>query len=191
MRKGAFNFRKYNNCGSSHRGLKHAARGAIICGPHLILKFILLVRPPCHFLTSKALVDKGTPFSGQKYVDAILKLNGNFDHGFANFKTHRAAFQIFADPFSFDMQDVTFASNGTQIDLQCEIQVDEWKVDKLMQFVGELSPRYPELSRVFKRKCALHHVSYMCKKFFSTLNFNKPKYRSRLTNDHLQAILIY
>lgn len=59
----------------------------------------------CHFPACKALVDAGTPFSGEKYVDAILKLQKEFDHRFADFKTHRATFQIFADPFTFDVQD--------------------------------------------------------------------------------------
>ena len=59
----------------------------------------------CHFPACKALVDAGTPFSGEKYVEAILKLQEEFDHRFADFKTHRATFQIFADSFSFDVQD--------------------------------------------------------------------------------------
>ena len=58
-------------------------------------------------------MDAGTPFSGEKYVEAILKLQEEFDHRFADFKTHRATFQSFADPFSFDVQDTPpFTSNG-------------------------------------------------------------------------------
>nr|XP_021321998.1 LOW QUALITY PROTEIN: general transcription factor II-I repeat domain-containing protein 2B-like [Danio rerio] len=60
----------------------------------------------CHFPACKALVDAGIPFSGEKYVDAIFKLEKEFDHRFADFKTHRATFQIFVDPFS------SCASNG-------------------------------------------------------------------------------
>ena len=59
----------------------------------------------CHFQECKALVDAGTPFSGEKYVEAILKLQEGFDHRFADFKRHRTTFQIFADPFSIDVQD--------------------------------------------------------------------------------------
>lgn len=43
----------------------------------------------CHFPACKALVDAGTPFHCEKYVEAILKLQGEFDHRFADFKTHR------------------------------------------------------------------------------------------------------
>ena len=59
----------------------------------------------CHFPACKALVDACTPFSGEKYVEAILKLQEECNHRFADFKTHRATFKIFADPLSFDVQD--------------------------------------------------------------------------------------
>ena len=48
----------------------------------------------CHFPACKTLVDEGTTFIGEKYVDVILKLQEEFDHRFADFKTHRATFQI-------------------------------------------------------------------------------------------------
>ncbi|KAI3351118.1 hypothetical protein L3Q82_005683 [Scortum barcoo] len=99
-------------------------------------------------------LDAGTPLSGEKYVDAILELQKEFDHRFADFKTHRATFQIFVDPFTFDVQDAPPVLQMELIDLQCN---------------SDLKAKFRE--------------------FFSTLNFNKSKYRSRLTDDHLQAIL--
>ena len=68
----------------------------------------------CHFPACKALVDAGTPFSGEKYLEAILKLHEEFNQKSADFKTHRATFQIFANPFSFDEQDAPppCTSNG-------------------------------------------------------------------------------
>ncbi|KAF7253996.1 G patch domain-containing protein 2 [Varanus komodoensis] len=38
---------------------------------------------------------------------------------FADFKTHRATFQIFADPFSFDVEDAPPVLQMELIDLQC------------------------------------------------------------------------
>ncbi|KAL7825009.1 hypothetical protein SRHO_G00342210 [Serrasalmus rhombeus] len=46
-----------------------------------------------------------------------------------------------------------------------------------------------QLSRMFKRTMCLFGSTYLCEKLFSTLNFNKSKYRSRLTDEHLQALL--
>ncbi len=149
----------------------------------------------CHFPACKALVDAGTPFSGKKYVDAILKLQKEFDHRFADFKTHRATLQIFADPFTFDVQDAPPVLQMELIDLQCNSDLKakfrevSGKADKLGQFLRELPPSFPELSRMFERTMCLFGSTYLCEKFFSTLNFNKSKYRSRLTDDHLQAIL--
>lgn len=66
----------------------------------------------------KALVDAGTPFSGEKYVDVILRLKEEFDHRFADFKTHRVTFQIFASPISFD-DDAPSVLQMKVIKLQC------------------------------------------------------------------------
>lgn len=149
----------------------------------------------CHFPACKALMDVGTPFSGEKYADAIMKLQEEFDRRFADFKTHRATFQIFADPFSFDVQDAPPVLQMELIDLQCnsELKVKFREVsgntDKLGQFLRELPPTFPELSRMFKRTMCLFGSTYLCEKLFSTMNFNKSKYKSRLTDKHLQAIL--
>ena len=46
-----------------------------------------------------------------------MKLQEEFDHIFADFKTHRATFQLFADPFSFDVQDAPPVLQMELIDL--------------------------------------------------------------------------
>ena len=150
----------------------------------------------CNFPACKALVDAGTPFSVEKYVESILKLQEEFGHRFADLKTHRTTFQIFADPFSFDVQVAPPPVLQMElIDLQCTsaIKVNFREVsgeaDKLGKFSRELPPNFPELSRMFKRTMCLFGSTYLCEKLFSTLNFNKSEYRSRLTNEHLQAVL--
>ena len=123
-----------------------------------------------------------------------------------DFKTHKATFQIFADPFSFDVQDTPLVLQMELIDLQCnsELKLKFWtqsqvknskprevsgKADKLGQFLRELPPTFPELSRMFERTMCFFESTYLCEKFFSTMNFYKSKYRSKLTDEHLQAIL--
>lgn len=138
---------------------------------------------------------QGTHGCRQKYVDAILKLQEEFEHRFADFKTHRATFQIFADPFTFDVQDAPPVLQMELIDLQCNSDLKakfrevSGKADKLGQFLRELTPSFPKLSPMFKRTMCLFRSTYLCEKLFSTLNFSKSKSRSRLTDDHLQAIL--
>ncbi|XP_077067685.1 general transcription factor II-I repeat domain-containing protein 2-like [Siphateles boraxobius] len=114
---------------------------------------------------------------------------------FADFKTHRATFQIFADPFSFDVQESPPVLQMELIDLQCNSELKakfrevSGNADKLGHFLRELPPTFPELSRMFKRTMCLFGSTYLCEKLFSTMNFNKSKYRSRLTDEHLQATL--
>ncbi|KAE8280139.1 General transcription factor II-I repeat domain-containing protein 2 [Larimichthys crocea] len=146
----------------------------------------------CHFPAYKAVTDAGSPFSGEKYPDAIVMLQEEFDHRFADFKT---TLQIFTDPFSFDVQDAPPVLQMELIDLQCNSELKakfrevSGKADKLGQFLRELPPTFPELSRMFKRVMCLFGSTYLYEKLFSTMNFNKSKYRSKITDEHLQAIL--
>ena len=134
-------------------------------------------------------------YSLLKYADAIVKLQEEFDQRFADFKTHIATFQIFADSFSFDVQDAPALLQMDLIGLHCNSKLKakfrevSGKVDKLGQFLRELPPTFPELCRMFKRTMCLFGSTYLCEKLFSTMNFNKSKYRSKLTDEHLQAIL--
>ncbi len=41
----------------------------------------------CHVPACKALMDVGTPFSGEKYADAVKKATEEFHRRFADFKT--------------------------------------------------------------------------------------------------------
>ena len=117
-------------------------------------------------MESPALSDKPLPFSrmqgthgcghiGEKYADAIMKLQEEFDRRFADFKTHRATFQIFADPFSFEVQDAPPVLRMELIDLQCNSELKakfkgvNGNADKLGHFLRELPPTFPELSRMF------------------------------------------
>lgn len=149
----------------------------------------------CHFPACKALMDSGTTFSGEKYADTIGKLQEEFDQRFADFKTHRATFQIFADPFSFDVEDAPPVLQMELIDLQCNTDLKakfrevSGKTVELGQFLRKLPPTFPELSRMFKRTMCLFGSTYLCEKLFSTMNFNKSKFRSRLKDEHLKAIL--
>ena len=140
-------------------------------------------------------MDSGTRFSSIKYTDAIAKLQEEFDDRFVDFKTHTATFQMFADPFSFNVEDAPPVLQMELIDLQCNSELKakfrdiNGKTDKLGQFMRELPTNFPEISRMFKRIMCLFGSTYLCEKLFSTMNFNKSKYRAKLTDEHLQAIL--
>ncbi|XP_056121755.1 general transcription factor II-I repeat domain-containing protein 2-like [Rhinichthys klamathensis goyatoka] len=148
-----------------------------------------------HFTTCRSLVEQGTGFSGDEYASAIDNLLEEFDQRFADFKSHRDTFQLFADPFSTDVESVPSVLQMELIDLQCNSELKtkfreaQGKADKTGQFLRELPPCYPELSKVFSRVMCLFGSTYLCEKLFSTMNFNKCKYRSRLSDAHLEAVL--
>ncbi len=116
-------------------------------------------------------------------------------HLIEGLQTSRHTETIFADPFCFDMQDAPPVLRMELIDLQCNSELKakfrevSGNADKLGHFWGELPPTFPELSGMFKRTMYLFGSTYLCEKLFCTMHFNKSKYRSRLTDEHLQAIL--
>jgi len=52
----------------------------------------------CHFPACKALVDVGTPFSGEKYADAIMKLQEEFDPGLQTSRHTESLFKFLLTP---------------------------------------------------------------------------------------------
>lgn len=63
------------------------------------------------------------------------------------------------------------------------------KADKLGQFLKSLPHIFPELSRMFKQIMCLYGSTYVCEKLFSTLYLNKSKVRSKVKDEHREAIL--
>lgn len=72
-----------------------------------------------HFTTCRSLVEEGTVFCGEEYVSAINNLLQELDERFADFKAHHCTFQLFADPFSADMENAPSVLQMELIDLQC------------------------------------------------------------------------
>nr|XP_029138732.1 immunoglobulin epsilon heavy chain-like [Labrus bergylta] len=76
-----------------------------------------------HFPAFRSLVEQGTAFSGDEYTSAIDNLLQEFDQRFADFKEHRVTFQVFADPFSADVESVPSVLQMELVDLQCNSEL--------------------------------------------------------------------
>ncbi len=140
------------------------------------------------------LVEEGIAFNGDEYASAVENLLQEFDQRFADFKAHRDTFQLFADPFSADVESVPNLLQMELIDLQCnsaktKLREAQGNADNTAQFLRELLPCFPEMSKVFSRLMCLFGSTYLSEKLFSTMNFNKCKFRSRLNDAHLEAVL--
>ncbi len=140
-------------------------------------------------------MEEGIAFNADQYASAVENLLQEFDQRFADFKAHRDTFQLFADPFSADVESVPNLLQMELIDLQCNSELKtkfreaQGNADKTAQFLRELPSCFPELSKVFSRLMCLFGSTYVCEKLFSTMNFNKCKFRSRLSDAHLEAVL--
>jgi len=137
-------------------------------------------------MESPALSDKPLPFSSMQGTCGCghtiqwwevcwchYEATGGIWSRFADFKTHRVTFQIFADPFSVDVQDSPPVLQMELIDLQCNSELKakfrevSGNAEKLGHFFRELPPTFPELSRMFKRTMCLFGSTYLCEKTFT------------------------
>uniref|UniRef100_A0A8C5LZB9 General transcription factor II-I repeat domain-containing protein 2-like n=1 Tax=Leptobrachium leishanense TaxID=445787 RepID=A0A8C5LZB9_9ANUR len=152
-----------------------------------------------HFPTFKSIFEEKSGelsmLGVDKYVAAMENLQQEFDQRFAVFTIHNATFQLFADPFSFDVNSAPNVLQMELIDLQCSTDLKakfrdaQGSPEMIAQFLRELQVTFPELSKLFKRVMCLFGSTYLCEKLFSTMNFNKSRTRSRLTDAHLQAVV--
>ncbi len=66
---------------------------------------------------------EGIAFNGDEYASAVENLLQEFDQRFADFKAHCDTFQLFADPFSADVESVPNLLQMELIDLQCNSEL--------------------------------------------------------------------
>ncbi|KAJ8261019.1 hypothetical protein COCON_G00167420 [Conger conger] len=148
-----------------------------------------------HFPACKSLLGKlhsDMQFCGTEYALVLKLLLDEFDRRFADFSRHRDALQMFADPFSVDVETAPSHLQMELIDLQCNTALKnafkEAQGD-IAPFHRQIKPSFPQLCKSFQRTLCMFGSTYMYDKLFSTLNLNKSKQRTRLTDSHLSAIL--
>lgn len=100
-------------------------------------------------------------------------------------------------PFSADVASVPSVLQMQLTDLQCssELKTHFREAQKKGDMTGqlerirELPPSFPELSKAFSQVMCLFGSTYLCDKLFLAMNFNKCKYRSWLSDAHLEAVI--
>ncbi|KAK6490688.1 general mRNAion factor II-I repeat domain-containing protein 2-like, partial [Huso huso] len=119
------------------------------------------------------------------------KLQAEFRHRFSDFRSHEQAFDIFQDPFKCAPEGAPTEMQFELIDLQESQEAKTaFREQSLIQFYQSLSPTtYPALRQHAFQMASLFGSTYTCEKTFSTMNINKSKLRSRLTDDHLHSVL--
>lgn len=146
-----------------------------------------------YFPTYKTLVDQGTAFSCDQYVAAIKRLQQESLPAICLLQVSQCLFlDVCRPPLSCDVDSAPSELQMELTDLQCSSDLKakfreaQGKcLEMIGQFLRESPPIFPELSKLFKWVMCLFGSTYLCEKLFSTVNFNKLKHRSRLTDAHL------
>uniref|UniRef100_A0A8C6UG19 DUF4371 domain-containing protein n=1 Tax=Neogobius melanostomus TaxID=47308 RepID=A0A8C6UG19_9GOBI len=130
-------------------------------------------------------------FSCAQLATKLSWLKTEFDRRFSDFRAQQSGFDIFANPFTTD---VCTAPQHLQMEL-IELQSDsglraKFQDAAIQDFYRLLPPDLmPQLRLHAARVLSMFGSTYLCEQFFSIMNLNKNKHRSRLTDDNLHAVL--
>jgi hypothetical protein len=98
---------------------------------------------------------------------------------------------VFQNPFAVGINEVPAQMQMEVIVLQCNNSLkDAFSEGNLLQFYAGLPILdLPTIKTFAKKKLRAFGSTYICEKAFSVINYPKNKYFSRLTNEHLRALL--
>ena len=98
---------------------------------------------------------------------------------------------LLSNPFHCDPESAPTNMQFELIELQessdLKSSFRDLHLDKFYSLVP--TSTYPALRKHASRMASLFRSTYICEKKFSVMNFNKSKYRTALTDKHLQSIL--
>ena len=129
--------------------------------------------------------------STEKYTNMIFALDNEFGRRFADFQKLGAEFDIVSSPFTTDFEKAPDAIQLELIDLQCDSTLKEkFQSESIDKFYALLNTsKFANLRKMAMKLLVLFGSTYICEQTFSTMNINKTKLRSNLTDVHLQSLL--
>ena len=128
----------------------------------------------------------------EEYVDILRTLRSEFETRFRDLFHLQLEFNIFATPFSLDVDSVPCDFQLELIDLQCDTELrDKFQTkEHLLQFYKNFpQKRFPKLHRHAARMLSMFGSTYNCERFFSSLKICKSRMRSAITDHNLKCIL--
>ena len=151
-----------------------------------------------HFMACKKLTEENRNgneamklLRSEKYTNLIENVKQEFQRRFCDFQSHEAEFRLFSNPFHCNPESAPTNMQLELIELQessdLKSSFQDLTLDKFYSSVP--ASTYPALLRHASKMASLFGSTYICEKTFSTLNFNKSKWRTALTDEHLQAVL--
>lgn len=142
----------------------------------------------------KAVEEAGDNFVWQNITmrNVLTQLQTEFVNRFTDFKKSSLNMEIFQNPFAIDISEVPSNLQMNIVDLQSNstLKTAFKESTDLIQFYGGLSSEnFKELKKFAQQIITMFGSTYLCEQTFSILNYRKNKNCSRLTDEHLDAIL--
>lgn len=127
-----------------------------------------------------------------KYAYLIENLQGEFKRRFQDVKKCEKSFDVFAMPFTTDVETAPTDFQMELIDLQCNAELKaKFSEVSLLNFYQNYLPKEMQMLRNHALKTAtLFGSTYVCEQSFSLMKQIKSKERSRLTDKHLEENLL-
>lgn len=148
-----------------------------------------------HFSNCKKAVEEaGDNFVWQNNTmrNVLTQLQTEFVNRFTDFKKSSLNMEIFQNPFAVDISEVPSNLQMNIVDLQSNstLKTAFKESTDLIQFYGGLSSEnFKELKKFAQQIITMFGSTYLCEQTFSILNYRKNNNCSRLTDEHLDAIL--
>jgi len=114
-----------------------------------------------------------------------------FESRFGDFRRLKKKFDIFTRPFTVDVNEMPAVVRMELIDLQCDSELlDKFSRTSKLEFYSKLDEKqFPLIYQNAIEVIALFGSTYLCKQFFSIMNLQKSKLRSKMSLDHLEDTL--
>lgn len=132
------------------------------------------------------------PANPDKYISIIVSTKTQFESRFCDMKNQKDRFDLFAIPFSVDVNTAPHEMQMEIIELQSS-NILKAKYDSvpIANFYKEYvqKPTYPHLYDNAKRVMCMFGSTYCCEQLFSKMNYTKNNLRTRLSDHHLNDVL--
>ena len=144
-------------------------------------------------LTHMQTLKEATPSDDNlhRYSSMLEALHVEYSRRFQDFRKMESEMYFISSPLTFNVDDAPSDVQLELIDLQSDaVLAEHFKSQPLLNFYSSLKQeKFPNIKRHAQKMFVLFGSTYICEQTFSVMKFNKSRYRSSLTDDHLSAVL--
>ncbi|KAM5191501.1 general transcription factor II-I repeat domain-containing protein 2-like [Mantella aurantiaca] len=130
-------------------------------------------------------------FPCDRLASKVSRLIDEFDRRFSDFRAQQSGFDMFANPFTANVDNAPHHLQMELIELQTDSGLRAKFQDVAIEDFYRLLPPdlMPQLRLHAARIMSMFGSTYLCEQMFSIMNLNKNKHRSRMTDENLHAVL--